>query len=360
MRHESKILKAMMVGVLGGLIASPLFAVEVITKDDIVNKVVTKDQLTKVADNAIFLLDTSSSANEKFPGTDKTIVQVMKEELKTRNEYFPDLGHTFGIYKYTGWQELYAPAPYNREKVDSALDMIPDKGSGTTPLDSGLAKIEPVLKSLTGRTAVFVFWDGEYTGHNPADTAKRLAGQSDVCFYVISSAKEKREAKLEKDVASLNSCSRVIPLVAFFEKPVYTSGVLYDVKRTEAVETTTEKKLAGLKVDDINFATNETKLSDKDKGELDQVADFMSKNATAYAVVAGYTDNVGSRDHNEGLSHKRADMVGDYLKSKGVTDARMVKFWYGPNNPKVPNDTPENQATNRRVEVAVGLGSTAS
>lgn len=359
MRH-AKILKAMMVGVLGGLIASPLLAVEVITKNDIVNKIVTKDQLTKVADNAIFLLDTSSSSNERFPGTDKTIVQVMKEELKTRNEYFPDIGHNFGIYQYTEWKELYPVAPYNREKVDAALDMIPDKGSGRTPLDSGLAKIEPVLKSLKGRTAVFVFWDGEYTGHNPADTAKRLAAQSDVCFYVVSSAKEKREAKLEKDVASLNSCSRVIPLVAFFEKPVYTSGVLYDVKRTEVVETTTEKQLAGLKVDDITFATNQTTLGDKDKAELDEVADFMTKNAAAYAVVAGYTDNVGSRDKNEGLSRKRAEMVGDYLKSKGIAESRMVKFWYGPNNPKVPNDTPENQAANRRVEVAVGMGSTAS
>ena len=113
-------------------------------------------------------------------------------------------------------------------------------------------------------------------------------------------------------------------------------------------------------MDDITFATNQTTLGDKDKAELDQVADFMSKNATAYAVVAGYTDNVGSRDKNEGLSRKRAEMVGDYLKSKGVSESRMVKFWYGPNNPKVPNDTPENQAMNRRVEVAVGMGSTAS
>ena len=50
-------------------------------------------------------------------------------------------------------------------------------------------------------------------------------------------------------------------------------------------------------------------------------------------------------------------MVGRYLKDKhGIDDSRMVLFWYGPNNPIVANDTQENQAKNRRVELDVGLG----
>ena len=69
MKRKSKLLTATMVGLLGGLVASPLFAVEIITRDDIVNNVVTKDQLVKVADNAILLLDTSSSSNDKFGDT---------------------------------------------------------------------------------------------------------------------------------------------------------------------------------------------------------------------------------------------------------------------------------------------------
>jgi len=55
---KSKLLKAAMVGVIGGLIASPLFAVEIITREDIVNNVIKKDQFVRLADNAIFLLDT--------------------------------------------------------------------------------------------------------------------------------------------------------------------------------------------------------------------------------------------------------------------------------------------------------------
>jgi len=357
MKHKWKSLESVALGLLASVVVSPLFAVEVITKDDIVNNVIKKEQLVRVADNAIFLLDTSSSTNAKFGDTGMPIVQVMKHELLDRNTYFPDIGHNVGIYTYTGWQDNYPIQPYNREKVAEGLATVRDKGKGITPLNTALVKLDEILKPLTGRTAVFVFWDGGYTGANPAETAKRIAKEHDVCFYVISSAKPDREASLTKDVATLNSCSRVIPLATFFAHPEYTSGALFDVKVTEHVVTSTDKKLAGLKVDDINFAFNETKLADKDKAELDELAAFMKEHPDSYAVIAGYTDNVGTRDYNEGLSRSRAEMVGRYLKDKhSIDDTRMVLFWYGPENPIVANDTPENQAKNRRVEVNVGLG----
>ena len=133
MKDKSKIWTGVLVGVLGGLIATPLYAVEIITRDDIVNNVVKKDQLVKVADNAILLLDTSSSSNDIFPDSGRPIVQAMKSELKSRNSYLPDLGYNMGIYTYTGWKEIYPVQPYNRDKVAAALDTLPEKGSGPTP-----------------------------------------------------------------------------------------------------------------------------------------------------------------------------------------------------------------------------------
>jgi OOP family OmpA-OmpF porin len=332
-------------------------AVEIITKEDLVNNVVKKEQLVRVADNAIFLLDTSSSTNDNFGETGRPKIQVMKDELKNRNSYFPDIGHKMGIYTYTGWQDIYPVQAYNRDKIAAALDTLPTKGKGPTPLNSGLNKLDAILAPLTGRSAVFVFWDGEYTGANPADTARELAKKYDVCFYVVSSATPKRETTLAADVKTLNACSRVIPLADFYERPAYTSGALFDVKVTEHVVTTTESKIAGLKVDDINFATNKTALVASEKAELDKLAEFMKAKPESYAVIAGYTDNVGSRDHNEGLSRGRAEMVSNYLKTKhGLDSSRMVLFWYGPTNPIVPNTSPANQAKNRRVEINVGLG----
>src|SRR5688572_31119210 len=210
MKRKSKILTGALVGIIGSILATAVLAVEIITKEDIINNVVKTDQLERVADNAIFLLDTSSSTNRKFGETGLPVIQVVKNELKSRNSYFPDLGYNMGIYTYTDWQENYPMQPYDREKVAAALASMREKGAGPTALKIGLQKLEGILKPLSGRTAVFVFWDGEYTGQDPTEIAKKLAQSYDVCFYVISSANPRREASLAQDVASLNSCSRVI------------------------------------------------------------------------------------------------------------------------------------------------------
>ena len=39
------------------------------------------------------------------------------------------------------------------------------------------------------------------------------------------------------------------------------------------------------------------------------------------------------------------------IEKHGIDHSRMVLFWYGPKNPLVANDTKENQAKNRRVEI---------
>jgi OOP family OmpA-OmpF porin len=80
-------------------------------------------------------------------------------------------------------------------------------------------KLEDVIKPLKGRTAVFLFYDGEYTGDPPAEVARNIVKNFDVCFYIISTAKPEREPSLNQEIASLNSCSRVIPLATFIDRP---------------------------------------------------------------------------------------------------------------------------------------------
>jgi OOP family OmpA-OmpF porin len=337
---------AILAASIGCIVAAPAtFATEIITKRELKNNVLRTEQLVRVADNGIFLLDTSSSTKKIYPASGKPIVQTMKSELISRNGWFPNLGHHIGIYTYTGWKDNYPVALYDRDKVAAALAGLPDKGSGPTPLRSGLLKLDPILSGLKGRTAVFVFWDGEFTGADPVDAVRKLAASHDVCFYVISSAEPKREAEMATNVATINNCSRVIPLADFFTHPEYTSAALWDVKVTEHPVPQHE----------LNFTFNGTELHADDKAHLDKIAAFMGQHKDVHLVAAGYTDDVGSRNYNEGLSRKRAEMVGNYLKSKGVESSRMVLLWYGLTNPIVPNTSPENRAKNRRVEIKLSL-----
>jgi len=316
------------------LLSFPAFAVDV----------EVKEELIRVADNAIFLVDTSSSMNEKFRDTGKSKRELVESEFIKRNETFPDIGHNFGIYTYTKWKEFYPLQPYNRAKVADALEQITKKNVGPTPLKEAMEKLEPIIEPLSGRTAVFVFSDGTYTGNPPGTIARTLALKYDICFYVISTAKPGVNNELQASVAGLNGCSRMIPLEDYLAQPEYQSGALYVAKSTTEA----------IRVKSSSFAFNEAELQGDSIAELDELAEVLGQNENAFVVLSGYTDSIGSEDYNEGLSRRRAEAVSNYMvDNHGVEKSRMILQWYGSDNPIASNDTEDGRATNRRVEINV-------
>jgi OOP family OmpA-OmpF porin len=343
--------------ILTGLIATDVQAFEVLTKDDFVQKIVVKKHLIKMADNAIILFDASGSMKDPYLDTDMTRYEVAKQTLKERNTYLPDLGYNLGLYVYNRWSPIYPVQPYDREKFGQAIDSLPEPG-GPTMLQSGLRKLEPVLKELSGRTVVFLFTDGTYTetaGTSPKAIARNLAGKYDVCFYVISTADDEASRKVVEGVASVDFCSRAIPFEAFVNRPEYNAGALYLVKATVGLKTITETKIAGVKVDDILFDLDKAKILPAAERELTVLSEYLQENPDAYVVLAGYTCNMGREEYNLGLSHKRAEIVTEYLKNNfNISPDRVLSLWYGQMNPVADNSTEEGRRLNRRVEIAVG------
>lgn len=77
-----------------------------------------------------------------------------------------------------------------------------------------------------------------------------------------------------------------------------------------------------------------------------------------YAInVEGHTDNSPAESteypSNWDLSGARAVVVLKYFIEKGVQPERMSAAGYGEFRPAFPNDTPENRALNRRIEINV-------
>jgi outer membrane protein OmpA-like peptidoglycan-associated protein len=99
---------------------------------------------------------------------------------------------------------------------------------------------------------------------------------------------------------------------------------------------------------------------------LDKMIPTLSKFHTTKIVVRGYTDNVpigqplqtaGVTD-NFDLSGRRAMSVVRYLVAHGVNADILSAQAFGAANPVAPNDTPDGQAKNRRVEIVlIGDGS---
>jgi outer membrane protein OmpA-like peptidoglycan-associated protein len=103
------------------------------------------------------------------------------------------------------------------------------------------------------------------------------------------------------------------------------------------------------------FAFDSAELSTAGKTYIsDYRKELKDDMAKAYSVtVIGYTDSTGKPTYNMDLSKRRADAVSSYLASIGVPADKIHTLGRGENDPIAPNDTAENRAQNRRVEVIV-------
>jgi outer membrane protein OmpA-like peptidoglycan-associated protein len=110
---------------------------------------------------------------------------------------------------------------------------------------------------------------------------------------------------------------------------------------------------ANLTLKDILFESNSADLNEISFVELNRVIKLMQTNPGLKVEIAAHTDDVGSKRYNLKLSEKRASSVVQYLTDNNVPEERFTDKGYGEEKPVVPNDTEENRARNRRVELKI-------
>ncbi len=104
----------------------------------------------------------------------------------------------------------------------------------------------------------------------------------------------------------------------------------------------------------VFFDVNKWDLKPESKAELDKLVAFLKQNPSIKIELSGHTDNSGDKKFNQTLSTNRAKAVYDYLiKEGGIIPSRLTYKGYADTKPKVPNDSPENKAKNRRTEFKI-------
>lgn len=103
----------------------------------------------------------------------------------------------------------------------------------------------------------------------------------------------------------------------------------------------------------VYFATNKYDITSNSKLALDKLVKVFNEYPETNILVEGHTDDVGTDEYNLGLSQRRAEAVGNYLRAAGIADSRLTIKWYGESQPKVENSSTDNRALNRRVEFAI-------
>ena len=104
-------------------------------------------------------------------------------------------------------------------------------------------------------------------------------------------------------------------------------------------------------VTNINFASGSYVIPDTSKGNLDALAEYLSRHKEFNLELTGYTDNVGSKKYNQNLSENRANAVMNYLIDHGVNRTSVSISGYNFEDPIADNSSEQGRAANRRVEV---------
>jgi outer membrane protein OmpA-like peptidoglycan-associated protein len=104
----------------------------------------------------------------------------------------------------------------------------------------------------------------------------------------------------------------------------------------------------------VNFDFAKATLKPDAAPTISQVVELLKRNPGLRISIDGHTDAIGAHDYNVKLSQDRAASVVDAIRAAGIDGARMKSAGYGPDKPIAPNDTEENRAKNRRVELVKG------
>jgi chemotaxis protein MotB len=109
--------------------------------------------------------------------------------------------------------------------------------------------------------------------------------------------------------------------------------------------------------DKILFDAGKTDLKPEGKDALKQVTAVLKDLPNRNYQVAGHTDNIPIKSakfrSNWDLSTARAVEVVNFMISAGLDPKRLSAAGYAAESPVAPNDTPDNKAKNRRIEITL-------
>jgi len=178
--------------------------------------------------------------------------------------------------------------------------------------------------SQSGRGKVLEAEAATRVAQERADRFSREASRAETATAISESSRQATQAKLDSARADLAS---------------------FEQTRT-ALGTT-------LVLRDLQFSTGSATLSGGAQGRLAPLAAFLSKQPDARIQIVGHTDSVGRENDNQGLSARRAEAVGSYLMTTGVSGYRITSIGMGETVPMSSNTTAAGRAINRRVEVTI-------
>jgi len=129
-------------------------------------------------------------------------------------------------------------------------------------------------------------------------------------------------------------------------------GRLEEVRR-QAEATTRLAALTAFVAENIQFATDSSRLSDQARQILTSKAEYLRTNPDITVTVEGYCDDRGTNAYNVALGERRAESVKMFLVDLGIGTNRLNTVSYGEERPIATGHNEDSWAKNRRAQFVV-------
>src|SRR5580700_2881824 len=104
----------------------------------------------------------------------------------------------------------------------------------------------------------------------------------------------------------------------------------------------------------IRFDFDKANIKPEYRDILNRIAGILMTLKGYTIAVYGYTDDIGTQTYNLQLSQRRAEAVRDFLVQIGIPATTITSAkGFGKSDPRVPGDSEQARAANRRVEIAI-------
>jgi OmpA-OmpF porin, OOP family len=137
-------------------------------------------------------------------------------------------------------------------------------------------------------------------------------------------------------------------------------GTIYLMELEEFKQTIQKYSAEGMKKEidatgkaivNINFDTDKATLKADGQEVVNQITALLKGAPVLKLSIEGHTDNTGSAERNKVLSAERSNAVMLALVNTGISKDNLKAAGFGADKPLVANDSEENKAKNRRVEL---------
>jgi len=113
-----------------------------------------------------------------------------------------------------------------------------------------------------------------------------------------------------------------------------------------------------IELKNLYFNFNDAAIRSNARKDLDDLVVVLNQHPDMEIEIASYTDAVGSKDYNLGISQKRAEKVVEYLISKSISADRLLAIGYGESGIRNRcidgvNCSDKEHQFNRRIEIKV-------